>query len=229
MKVEIHSHTDVYSPCSRIRPRELVAMAELSGYDAVFVTDHDRVWPPSDLAALQRMSDRVRVYPAIERALPDRRDLLILGAAHLDYERLRTPEELLARACTDGFITVLAHPFRWHQELPAFAPAVDAVEVLTCNHPRPEWEEQALHCADEHHLAPVVGSDAHGINFMNRFWIETEGPFNTPQEFRRLILSGRYRNVARRSDDVLPPGYKAAAVADLPDHELSSIGLGPLG
>ncbi|HQK76006.1 MAG TPA: hypothetical protein PKZ25_07400, partial [Candidatus Hydrogenedentes bacterium] len=55
-KVETHAHTAKYSVCSRIPPRELIAMADASGYDALFLTEHDRVWSKSEIAGLQELA-----------------------------------------------------------------------------------------------------------------------------------------------------------------------------
>lgn len=228
MKVEIHCHTNVFSGCSRIPPNELVAMAEASGYDAMFITDHGKVWSRMQIAGLREMAERVRVFPGIELTLPDGPDLLVLGADDPVYETMTSPSEIFAKACQDGCLTVIAHPFRWSDELPAFCGLADAVEVLTCNHPHEDQAEAARAFAVEHRMAPVYASDAHGVNFMNRFWMETHEPFSTPQEFRRLVVAGRYDNHLRETTDLLPPAFKAASMAELTDEELSSLCVEPL-
>ncbi|MBN2311409.1 MAG: hypothetical protein JXR94_20700 [Candidatus Hydrogenedentes bacterium] len=227
MKVELHSHTDVFSSCSRIAAPELIAMAEASGYDAVFVTDHNKVWPAHDLAALREHCERVRVLPGIEIALPDNHDILVLGAESPIYESLHTPSEVLAQACADGYLTVLAHPFRWHDALPEYCGLLDAIEVYTCNHPEDAQAAQAVAYAAQHNMAPVYSSDAHGLNFMNRFWIETDEPFDTPQELRRAILAGRYENRKRQTDAVLPPPFKAGSMAELAEEDLAGLYVQP--
>lgn len=227
MKVEIHAHTSRYSSCSRIMPNELVAMAEAAGYDAVFLTDHGKVWSPRAVAELREWSDRVRILPGVEIALGAGVDLLVLGAQDPVYERLTSPSEVFAQACAEGCLTVVAHPFRWIEELPAYCRLADAIEVCSCNHPRPSQAEMARQFARRHGLAPVYGSDAHGLNFMNRFWIETEEPFETHQEFRRVILSGRYENRTRESETELPPHYKAAGMAELPLEDRAALAVQP--
>ena len=223
MKVEIHAHTDRYSSCSRIVPAELVAMAEAAGYEALFVTDHGKVWSPHDLAELREHCNHLRIFPGIEIALPEGQDLLVLGADNPIYESLHTPSEVLAQACADDYLTVLAHPFRWDSVLPEYCSLLDASEVLTCNHPLPGQAAQASAYAREHNMAPVYASDAHGLNFMNRFWLETEAAFETPQEFRRLILAGRYENQRRSSDAPLPPPNKVATMTGLAEEDLVAL------
>lgn len=227
MKVEIHSHTNVYSECSRIVPSELIRMAEAAGYDALFITDHNKVWSPRELAGIREFCEHLRVLPGIEIALPSGDDILVLGADNPIYESLRTPGEVFAQACADGYLTVLAHPFRFRDRIDETCALADAVEVFTCNHASPPMAAAARAYAKAHNMAELYGSDAHGLNFMNRFWIETHDAFQTPQELRRLVLSGQYTNRARSADVALPPTYKAATMAELTEDELSHLALRP--
>ncbi|MBI5091977.1 MAG: hypothetical protein HZB26_05975 [Candidatus Hydrogenedentes bacterium] len=227
MKVEIHSHTDLYSPCSRIPPRELIAMADASGYDALFLTEHQRVWPARELAGLRELSEHVRVFPGIEISFPDRVDLLVLGAQDALYETLRTPSEVLAQATLDGFLTVIAHPFRYLRELPRYCALADAMETCTCNHSEPDHLEAARRCSAEHALSEVYSSDAHGLNFMNKFWLETHASFTTPQEFRNLIVAGHYDNRTREFDMPLPPPYKAVTMDELTEEDTMALTIQP--
>jgi 3',5'-nucleoside bisphosphate phosphatase len=220
MKVEIHCHTNAHSLCSRMSPAELVAMAEACGYDALFLTDHGKIWTAKECASLRELCSRVKVLPGIEIALPDGYDLLVLGADNPLYESLVTPSEVLAQACADGYLTVLAHPFRRHDALPEYARLVDAIEVRSCNHPLPGQAEEARRYAREHNIAEIHAGDAHGLNFLNKFWIETTEPFETPLDLRRLILLGHYENRSREIDGPLPPEYKAATMAELSGEDL---------
>lgn len=223
MKVEMHSHTDLYSPCSRIPPKELVLMAETSGYDVLFITDHNKVWPRRELAGLQELCERTRILPGIEISLPDSRDMLVLGAEDPEYENLRTADEVLAKACADGLLTVIAHPFRYHTRLPDYSTLADALEIRTCNHSRPEAVTLAESFAAAHNMAPVYASDAHGLNFLNKFWIETQEGFSTAQEFRHLVVAGRYANRTRPFDMALPPAYKVASMEELSEADLVTL------
>ncbi len=227
MKVEIHCHTDTYSPCSRIPPKELISMADAAGYDAIFITDHGKVWTPTELAALHELSDRLRVLPGIEISFPEGRDLLVLGADNPVYESLETPSEVFAQACADGYLTVIAHPYRWHDELPKYLTLADAIEILSCNHPDPEMARMACDYAQANNMAGVYGSDAHGLNFMNKYWMETLEPFDTPQEFRRIVVSRRFENRSREITEVMPPSSKAASFAELSEADMMALYVQP--
>lgn len=227
MKVEVHAHTEKYSVCSRIPPRELVAMADASGYDALFLTEHDRVWSKSEIAGLQELAEHVKLFPGIEVTLTDEIHILVLGAQDPLYERLKTPSELFGQACADGFLTVVAHPFRWSSTLPAYCRLADAVEVLTCNHGMEDHAAAARAYAQEQHMAEIFASDAHGLNFMNKFWLETFEPFQTPEEFRHLVLAGRYENHTRDFEMPLPPPEKVATMAELGEEDQMALWVQP--
>ena len=194
-------------------------MAESTGYDALFLTDHGKVWSGRELAALREWADHVLIFPGIEISLPESVDILVLGASDPIYESLTTPSEVFAQACADGFLTVIAHPFRWLDKLPSYCELADAIELRTCNYPSEEQARIALDYAETKNLAGVHGSDAHGLNYMNRFWLETTESFSNPQEFRRLIVSGQYVNRMRDDETILPPPYKAASMAELSDED----------
>ncbi len=227
MKVEVHAHTEKYSVCSRIPPRELIAMADASGYDALFLTEHDRVWSKPELAGLQELAERVRVFPGIEVTLTDEIHLLVLGAQDPVYERLKSPSDVFGQACADGFLTIVAHPFRWSHTLPDYCRLADAVEVLTCNHGLPDHASAARAYARAQNMAEIYASDAHGLNFMNKFWVETPEPFRTPQEFRHLVLAGRYENHTRDFDMPLPPPEKVSSMGDLTEADQMALWVQP--
>lgn len=227
MKVEIHSHTLEHSPCSTVPLKELLGVAEMCGYDAIFLTDHGKIWTPDEIKDAQSHCSRLRVFPGIEVTLQGGYDVLVLGAQDEAYENVDTPDEVFAMACADDCLTVLAHPFRWHETLPPFASLSDAIEVYTCNHPELEKAARSQAYAEEFNMAPVHSGDTHGLNFLNKFWIETEGEFETPQEFRRMIIAGQYQNRLRETGSELPPTYKAATLDELSEADMAALDVQP--
>jgi predicted metal-dependent phosphoesterase TrpH len=202
-------------------------MAEASGYDALFITDHGRVWSERELAALTEMCTRVRVLPGIEISLPDGQDLLVLGADNPVYESMTTPSEVLAQACADGYLTIIARPYRDRDVLSDYCALADAVETLTCTQPDPEQVKRACEYAQARNMAELYASDALGLNYMNKFWIETAAGFETAQEFRHLVLARQYRNNRREVAEPLPPTHKAASIAELSDADMMELCVQP--
>jgi predicted metal-dependent phosphoesterase TrpH len=224
-KVELHCHTALHSMDSNISPKELVTMAEASGYDVLFITEHQRVWSEQELATLHELSDKVKIFPGIEISFPDGVDILVLGASDPIYESLTSPDAVFAQATVDGYCTIIAHPFRWMNELPKYCALADATESRTCNHGAEDKVEKAQAYAQENRMAAVYASDAHGLNYMNKFWIETHEPFETIEEFRRLLITEKYDNCQREFDMPLPPNYKASGLSELSEEDLAALDL----
>ncbi|HRI86846.1 MAG TPA: PHP domain-containing protein [Candidatus Hydrogenedentes bacterium] len=227
MKIDIHCHSEQHSPDSRIVPKELIQMAEAAGYDAVFLTDPGKVWSSRELAGLNEMCERLRILPGIEIALADGNTLLVLGADNPVYESLTTPSGVFAQACADGYLTVLAHPREPGLPLPPYSALADAVESITCHHPDAADSAAARAFAVERKLAELYASDARGLNYLNRYWIETLEPFDTVQDFRNLIIARRYGNRMRESNDVMPPVYKAGTLAELGESDMMALYIQP--
>lgn len=202
-------------------------MAEASGYDALFITEYGKVWSSREIAGLNEMTDRLRVYPGIELTLPDGQDVLVLGADNPVYESLTTPSEVFAQACADGYLTVLSHPFPWGESLPRYLALADAIETQTSLHPVREHSEAQRVCVEKYRLAEVYSSNALGLNYINRFWVDTLDPFDTVQEFRRLVLAGRTVNRRRETIDEEPLTTKASSFAELSDDDLNALDYQP--
>jgi len=168
-----------------------------TGYQAVYVTDHDAVWSDEELKELRRQFPALGIFPGIELAgrLSGPQHLLVLGTNDPKYLRMDGEADVLAAAADDGHLTVLAHPYRW----PGGADMVDrglwpdALEFLTHSHQLP----CALHArivAEHVGLALVNSGDVHSLDMVNRFWVETDQPLKAADDIRRTILDGTYRN-----------------------------------
>ena len=227
MKVDIHCRTQRHSPSSTIVPKELIQMADAAGYDAVFLTDRGRVWSARELAAMNEMCDRLRILPGIEIVLPEGVDLLVLGADNPVYESLTTPSEVFAQACADGYLTVIAQSSERPGVLPGFCALADAVESVTARQPDPAHSICLRHYAAAHRMAELYASEAEGLNYLNRHWVETLDPFATPQEFRALVLARRYENRSRGTSDLAPPAYKASTLSELSEPDMMALYIQP--
>lgn len=227
MKVDIHCHTEQNNPDSRITPKELMQMAEASGYDAVFLTDNGKVWSSRELAALNEMCDRVRLLPGIEISLSPGLDLLVLGADNPVYESLSSPSEIFAQACADGYLTVISRTGGSEAPLPDYCGLADAIETVTCTTPDPGHAAQSRAYGGAHGMAELYASRADGLNYLNRHWIETQETFATPQEFRAIVLARRYENRSRESLDPLIPAYKAATLSGLSEADMMALYVQP--
>jgi len=201
MKVELHCHTSRYSGCATATPAELMERLVQTGYEAVFLTEHDAVWPDWEIAQLQDGWPDIRIFGGVELSLPGDPmvHLLVLGTSDPAYLALRAePAAILDKARTEGHLTVLAHPFRWAgaAEMLEAGLLPDALEHLTRNHDAPR-AAVAKAQAERLGLAIVNAGDTHGLDFLNHFWIETDQPLAKPDDIRAAILNRAYVNCSR--------------------------------
>ena len=203
MKVELHLHTSRYSACATATPAQLMEALIASGYEAVFITEHDAVWGRWELEQLQGQFPGIRIFPGVELSLPRGtfQHLLILGACDPHYLAMcDDAAAVLDKARREGHLTVLAHPFRWEEASRMLAQGLrpDAIEHCSCNH-NGLAAEQAMRAARHLHLPCVNAGDVHGLDFVGRFWIETDRPVNGAQDIRTIVLDGAYRNCSREA------------------------------
>ena len=198
MKVELHCHTRRYSACARQEPAELMELFARAGYDAVYLTEHDAVWPADELADLQRQFPRPRIYPGVELMVDDSLILhvVVLGTCDQEYVDIRHDvPAVLAKARAEGHLTVLAHPFRWEGAAGLLGGPLlpDAIEYHTCNHDGAA-AHRSLMASLRLGLRTLNAGDTHGGDFIDRFWIQTSRDVMAPDDIRPIVLEGAYRN-----------------------------------
>jgi hypothetical protein len=197
MKTELHCHTARYSGCAVASPEEVLSEASRLGYEAVFFTEHDAVWPARALRRLGKRFAEVKVFGGVEVTLIAGEHLLVLGTSDAEFVSLADrPVDLLAKAREDGCLTVLAHPFRWQgaHDLLLNGRRPDALEYLSCNH-QGQAAADALACAGELSLPVVNAGDVHDLPMLGNQWIETDRPVERGQDIREIVLGGAYRLV----------------------------------
>jgi len=196
MKVALHVHTNRYSGCAVAEPREMVDEYINCGFDALFLTEHDMTWPADELNDLRSDFPEIQIFSGLEMALYQPNSfihMLILGPTDNEYLFIATPDQVIEKASKDGFPTVLAHPYRYEgaDEILRRRIYPDAIELRSNAHLE-KHAAIAKSFAAEHSLRLVNSDDAHRIEDIGNFWIETDRPFETPGELREIILAGEY-------------------------------------
>lgn len=168
-----------------------------AGYGAVFLTEHDSVWPAEDIADLQERFPAIGVFPGVELSRGGCH-VVVLGSGDPAYLAMRNAMAVLDHARAIGDLTILAHPYRWEggDDILREGLRPDAIEYRTCN-VQAEQAERAMAKARELSLAAVNASDAHGVGFLDQFWIETNRPLKTAKDIRGVVISGEYANCSR--------------------------------
>lgn len=199
MKVELHLHTSRYSACAVNTPREMISRLIETGYEAVYITEHDAVWSKEELDQLQAEFPDIRIFGGIERTLGSNH-LLILPTTSTDYLAMNDPAEVLAFARREGHLTILAHPFRWEGGADMLERDLlpDAIEHCTCNQDDQTACDTAARAAKELNLPLVNSGDTHSLDFIDKYWIETLRPLDRADDISKIILDGAYKNHSRR-------------------------------
>ena len=200
MKVELHLHTRRYSSCSTATPFELMEAMVRTGYDAVYLTEHDAVWADWEIRDLQAEFPAIRIFGGVELTLSwdPLQHLLVLGTSDPEYLEMDDAAAVIHKAREEGHLTIAAHPFRWDgaADVLTGASPPDAIEYNTCNH----GAKQALRAHETAQILglPLVnGGDVHSLAFVNRFWIETGRDIIQGDDIRSIVREGQYVNQQR--------------------------------
>lgn len=195
MKVELHAHTIRYSNCAVLTPSELIQSLIKNRYGAVYITEHDAIWPEDDLEFLRREFPQIHIFGGLERSIGDGMHLVILGADDPIYLEQRDAEEILQTARQRGHTTILAHPFRWKgsDQMLNEGYLPDAMEFRTCNHTAP-MAQKAMAFARQAELSLVNAGDIHSADMIGQFWIETDADLSEATDIGPIIQDGDYHN-----------------------------------
>ena len=200
MKIELHSHTSRYSPCATDSPRKLMKHFAKCHYDAMFLTEHNQVWPEEELRDIRKKFPHLMIFPGVELSIGDEssqhtQHLVVLGTSNPAYLAMRQPSEILDRARSEGLLTILAHPFRWEGSSRMLDEGLrpDALEFRTNNHTA-EQGKSSLQAAETMGIPLVNAGDTHCRDFINRFWIETRRDLVEARDIRQIVLEGAYQN-----------------------------------
>lgn len=201
MKIELHLHTSRYSVCAINSPQEIMQGLVETGYDAVFITEHNSIWSDAELAELRAEFPKLLIFPGMELTNVDcpAGDILVLGSNDSEYLRLTAdPAAILEKARHDGCLTVLAHPHRFEHcdGLLRAGLMPDAIEQRTGGTDANQ-AVLARVTAESMGLKLVNAGDVHAVEIINHFWIETAAPLENATDIREIVLAGAYENRMR--------------------------------
>jgi predicted metal-dependent phosphoesterase TrpH len=205
MKVELHLHTSRYSACSIDTPETLMRELIDTGYEAVYITEHDAVWRQDELDELQEAFPEIRVFPGVELSLGVHASMhmLVLGTTDPDYAAMRYDQaSAIEKAQSHGNLTVLAHPYRWSGGAAILDrwQVPDAIEHRTCNH-NAIMGERSRHEAARLGIRLVNCGDVHASQMVDMFWIETHVPLVNANDIHDIIINGQYDLCMRQESD----------------------------
>jgi hypothetical protein len=199
MKIDLHTHTNVSSPCSLIDPERALQWARATGLDAICVTEHDEIRGAEVTRELGRKCG-FPVFRGIE-IYTEFGDMLVYGL-YRDAPSWNTPFEKLLDMCREvGAVIVPAHSCRVTGELERIHGLERADWMLRNVHAiethnggcTPGGNKAALEMAERYGLSGTGGSDAHHEFQIGRCFTVFEDSISTDEELVAAIKTGRYR------------------------------------
>ena len=114
LKIDLHTHTNIYSGCSILAPERLCELALERGLNGLAITEHHYQWQQSELAALQARFPALKLYAGVEISCLDGRDYVVLGLQGGAYQPMPylQLEALLRRYLSPAVASLLAEPVR---------------------------------------------------------------------------------------------------------------------
>jgi len=198
LRIDLHVHTQLHSPCSKIDPELLIYQAVKAGLDGLVITEHEYQWREEDLAALRDRSAEpgFLVLSGMEY-WSKAGDILIYGLQHSDamgMKRGLPPEEVVALVHEMGGVCVAAHPTRAGMGFDGRIATMplDAIEVRSVN--LLEFEQRlANYLADQIGRPKVASSDAHRLHDVGAYATEFLTPVQTMANLQDALKHGRFQ------------------------------------
>ena len=200
-KIDHHVHTSRHSPDSVIDPEVLVERARAAGLDAVVITEHDYLWEPRELAALNARSDGLIVLAGVEVSAREGHFLVYGLTNPFEAGPGIALGDLLKVVKRRDAAIVAAHPFRWDQDfrqiVAKHGPVFDAIELVSNNVTR-ETRAKAEALLKKTPMATTGSSDGHEPDAVGCYYTEFPGEVKTMSDFVQALRkkNGRPRHRA---------------------------------
>lgn len=194
MRLDIHVHTSRYSECGRSTPEEMVERAIAEGLGGLVFTEHNLFWPAEELAALQARYPQIILLRGAEFTTAEGEDLLVYGPADEDLVAIRSDgRRLVEQVHMHGGAVVLAHPYRYHPDVPPWLDEhpVDGIEIMSSN----IYEHTSRHgraLAHKLGLPVIASSDGHHVDSLGMYALDLDRPVRTEWELAQALHAGAF-------------------------------------
>jgi predicted metal-dependent phosphoesterase TrpH len=202
MLIDIHTHTNLYSPCSILEPSTLIYRAKELGLSGLAITEHNTLWTKSEISELSKLAgDDLLILNGIELSSSSGH-LLIFGYNEIPDENTSI-DEIVKEVHNGGGIVIAAHLFRNGRNIEKAAQdlnnefnGLDGIEILNGNQSRHE-NRHALQIYDELNITTLAGSDAHSYDMIGKYATWFYNNINNETDFIKEIKAGRCRPIKR--------------------------------
>ena len=188
MMFDLHTHTDGYSPCSRISLEQLI-LAETNIVDGIAITDHDHLMSNGEAEALTKKYGLL-VMPGIEISADGIYAHILAFGINREVRPDLGVEETISKIHEQKGVAIAAHPYRYVNNLDRKEWGnLDAIETLTPNC-TPELNRKAQETAQEWGLPQIGSSDAHTLSMVGRYATRFTNQIHTIDELKQCMILG---------------------------------------
>lgn len=85
MLIDLHTHTNEYSPCSKMAPHALIETAIKRGLDGIVLTEHNYLRPPEEIDSLRKKFPQIKIFNGIEVSTEEKEHVLVYGVLKPDF------------------------------------------------------------------------------------------------------------------------------------------------
>jgi hypothetical protein len=222
LKLDLHTHTARYSPCSQLSPNALCETALARGLDAVAITEHHHQWPAAEIAELQDRYPALKLYAGVEISCTDGHDYVVFGLDAGAYQPHPMPYARL-QAMLDahpGSFCFVAHCFRFSTDESGLEErAIQGIEMGSWNMLARRQAKSGpviiahqalyLHWQQRMGWIPLYNSDAHSARMVGVFCNLIDVPEGgLPEDARGLCQLLRQAAIRPFEDRTRIPGAR---------------------
>ena len=194
MILDLHTHTEEYSPCSTISLEELI-LTEQEYVDGIVVTDHDHLMNEK---VAENLSGKYgfMILPGVEISAKDIYAHILAFGIRREIRADLGIGETIARIHEQNGVAIAAHPLRYMDQLDRNEwKDVDAIETLTPNCSM-EQNTEAREIALEWGLPQIGSSDVHKSIMIGTYATQFNKTITNGDQLNRAILQGDTKPVA---------------------------------
>jgi predicted metal-dependent phosphoesterase TrpH len=200
-RIDLHLHTNRYSPDSVISPEHLLADAARAGLTTVVITEHDAQWEPDELAELNARPEAraagLTVLAGVEVSAREGH-FLCFGLPNLaNVEPGIFLKDLIREVQGHDGAIVAAHPYRWDQDFDAIiaevGPVFQALELASKNVERDCRRRVESLLGRYARLASTGSSDAHEPGQIGCYFTEIDTTIDSMSDLVAALRGGGTR------------------------------------
>jgi hypothetical protein len=180
-------------------PQEMATQAIAVGLDAVVITEHNTIWGEDELAQLQAEFPSLLLLRGFEVSAAGRHDILIYGVLDVTgFSKGMAAEAAVTLAHERGGLAVLAHPFRYQEELEPelLAAPFDLCETHSVNID-PYHHELGSQLAQHFGVPEVYNSDGHHEISLGAYCNQLHEPIKNMDDLLAALRRGAFTPVER--------------------------------